>query len=55
MQLMHIILPKEWPWNQGDYFYMEDEEFVEYVKSYIKELKGASIDEHNQSTLQNPR
>ncbi len=54
MQLMTCVLPKEGPWHDGDYFYMEDEELAEHLACYLKDMKEKLIDEHNQSTVQNP-
>lgn len=42
MQLMTSVLPKEGPWHDGDYFYMEDEELVEHLKYFLSRIKEQS-------------
>ena len=42
IQLLICILPKQGPWHDGDYFYMEDEKLVKYLKTYLKNIKEES-------------
>lgn len=39
MQLITNVLPKEGPWHDGDYFYMEDEELANHLKYYLENIK----------------
>ena len=41
IQLLIGILPIQGPWH-GDYFYMEDEELVKHLKTYLKNIKEES-------------